>query len=99
MTENLSVLLPSNHDYQLADSLLTTLLKEGSRDFGALLISHRLQLFDTLDQKFLVQGAAFSLPLKHRLDDLHVELPEVLVLDLCFALDVQDYHEEFEHFQ
>ena len=42
--------------------------------------------------------AAVFLSLEHRLYYLHVQLPEVLILDLGFALDFQDEHEEVEDF-
>ena len=42
--------------------------------------------------------AGVFLSLEHRLYYLHVQLPEVLILDLGFALDFQDKHKEVEHF-
>ena len=42
--------------------------------------------------------AAVLLPLEHGLYYFHVQLPEVLILDLGFALDFQDEHEEVEDF-
>lgn len=51
-----------------------------------------------MNEKFFVGWAAVLLPLEHGLYYFHVQLPEVLILDLGFALDFQDEHEQVENF-
>ena len=96
--QDLHVLLIRNLDDKPSDSLLATLLQEDRWYFGVLLIRHCLKLFDAVNEKFFVGWAAVLLPLEHGLYYFHVQLPEVLILDLGFALDFQDEHEQVENF-
>ena len=96
MRQYLRVLLSYNMLNQLSDPLLAIILQEGWWDFRILVIGYVFQLADAVDKKLLMGRATVPLSFKHRLNDWHVELPEVLILDFVLTLNLQNEHEQIE---